>query len=84
MADPTVLITGGTGGLGRAVVESYFNSKLQREEALALRLAKFLGVRSARKLAGRLIPGVAVAFNAVGNERRTRALADRAIRFYGG
>src|SRR5215211_3104500 len=53
-------------------------------EALALRLAKLLGIRSARKLAGRLIPGVAVAFNAVGNERRTRALADRAIRFYGG
>jgi hypothetical protein len=43
-----------------------------------------LGVRSARALAGRLIPGFAIAFNAVGNERRTRALADRAIRFYGG
>ena len=33
---------------------------------------------------GALIPGVAIAFNAVGNERRTRALADKAIRFYGG
>ena len=40
--------------------------------------------RSARKFAGRLIPGVAIAFNAIGNERRTRALADKAIRFYGG
>src|SRR5215218_2246054 len=49
-----------------------------------MRLAKMLGIRSARKLAGRFIPGVAVAFNAIGNERRTRALADRAIRFYGG
>ena len=29
--------------------------------------------RSARKLAGRVIPGVAIVFNAIGNERRTRA-----------
>ena len=71
-------------GVGTTVVEAYIGSKMQREEALALRLAKFLGVRSARKLAGRLIPGVAIAFNAIGNERRTRALADRAMRFYGG
>jgi hypothetical protein len=71
-------------GIGPTIVQAYVGSKMQREEALALRLAKFLGVRSARKLAGRMIPGVAIAFNAVGNERRTRALADRAIRFYGG
>ena len=71
-------------GVGATIVEAYVGSKLQREEALALRLAKFLGVRSARKLAGRIIPGVAIAFNAIGNERRTRQLADKAIRFYGG
>ena len=71
-------------GVGSTLVESYVGSRLQREEALALRLAKVLGVRSARRLAGRLIPGFAIAWNAVGNERRTRALADRAIRFYGG
>jgi hypothetical protein len=71
-------------GIGETVVQAYVGSKLQRDEALALRLAKMLGVRSARKLAGRLIPGIAIAFNAIGNERRTRALADRAIRFYGG
>jgi EcsC family protein len=71
-------------GAGSTMVEAYVGSKLQRQEALALRLAKMLGVRSARKFAGRLIPGVAIAFNAVGNERRTRALADKAIRFYGG
>ena len=71
-------------GIGSTVVEAYVGSKLQRDEALALRLAKMLGVRSARKLAGRVIPGVAIAFNAIGNERRTRALADKAIRFYGG
>ena len=71
-------------GIGATVVEAYIGSKLQRDEALALRLAKLLGIRSARKLAGRFIPGVAIVFNAVGNERSTRALADRAIRFYGG
>jgi hypothetical protein len=71
-------------GVGSTIVESFVGSKLQRDEALALRLAKMLGIRSARKLAGRLIPGVAIAFNAIGNERRTRALADKAIRFYGG
>jgi hypothetical protein len=71
-------------GIGPTVVEAYVGSKLQRDEALALRLAKLVGIRSARKLAGRLIPGVAIVFNSVGNERRTRALADRSIRFYGG
>jgi hypothetical protein len=71
-------------GIGATVVEAYVGSKLQRDEALALRLAKMVGIRSARKLAGRVIPGVAILFNAVGNERRTRALADKAIRFYGG
>jgi hypothetical protein len=71
-------------GIGTTVVEAYVGSKIQREEALALRLAKLVGIRSARKLAGRLIPGIAIVFNSVGNERRTRALADKAIRFYGG
>ena len=71
-------------GVGKTIAESYIGSKLEREEVLAVRLAKMLGQRSARKLAGRLIPFAAVAFNAIGNERTTRALADRAIRFYGG
>jgi EcsC protein family len=71
-------------GIGRTVVESYVGSKLQRDEVLALRLAKLLGLRSVRQLAGRMIPGFAVAWNAFGNERRTRLLADKAIQFYGG
>jgi hypothetical protein len=71
-------------GVGRSVAESYVGSKLQRDEALAARLAKMAGKSAARRFAGRLIPGVAIAFNAIANERDTRALADRAIRFYGG
>ena len=71
-------------GVGKTMVESYVGNRLEREETLALRLARFVGRRAARRLAGRLIPGVAVAFNAIGNERSTRELADRAIAFYGG
>ncbi len=71
-------------GAGKTIAESYVGSRLQRDEALAMRLAKMVGKRTARRFAGRLIPFVAIAFNAVGNERDTRALADRAIRFYGG
>ena len=54
------------------------------EEAIAMRLAKMVGKRTVRRMFGRLIPFAAIAFNAVANERDTRALADRAIRFYGG
>jgi hypothetical protein len=54
------------------------------DEELASRLMRFAGKRMARRYAGKLIPGVAVVINAVGNERDTRALGDRAIAFYGG
>jgi hypothetical protein len=71
-------------GVGRSLVEAYVGSYLQREETLTMRLAKMVGKKTAKRFAGRLIPFIAVAFNAIGNERDTRALADRAIRFYGG
>jgi hypothetical protein len=71
-------------GVGTMMVEAYTGSKLQRDEALAMRLARFVGRRVTRRLAGRLIPFAAIAFNAIGNERETRALADKAIKFYGG
>jgi hypothetical protein len=71
-------------GVGTMMVEAYAGSKVQRDEALAMRLARFVGRRVTRRLAGRLIPFAAIAFNAIGNERETRALADKAIRFYGG
>ena len=71
-------------GIGRTMVEAYVGSKFEREEALAKRLAKMVGASSARHLAVRFIPGIAIVFNAVSNERRTRALAEKAIAFYGG
>ena len=74
-------------GVGRTIAATYVESlphRLQRDEALATRLAKMVGKRTARRMFGRMIPFAAIAFNAVANERDTRALADRAIRFYGG
>ena len=73
-------------GIGRTVAESYVGTKFERgrEQAMLSRLLRFVGKRTANRAARRLIPGVAIAFNAIANERDTRALADKAIRFYGG
>jgi hypothetical protein len=71
-------------GMGATVAEAYVGSKLQRDEALATRLAFMVGKRGMKRMAGRLIPGFAIVFNAVANERDTRRLADRCIKFYGG
>jgi hypothetical protein len=73
-------------GVGKTVAEAYVGAKLERgrERAMLSRLMLFVGKRTAGRAARRLIPGVAIAFNAVANERDTRALADRAIAFYGG
>jgi EcsC family protein len=73
-------------GIGRTVAEAYVGTKIERgrEQAMLSRLLRFVGKRTANRAARRLIPGVAIAFNAIANERDTRALADRAIKFYGG
>ncbi|MEA2295657.1 MAG: hypothetical protein QOE86_3296 [Solirubrobacteraceae bacterium] len=66
----------------RAMAESTLGSA--QSEALARRLTAMLGKRTAKHLLARAVPGFAIVFNAVTNERDTRALADRAIAFYGG
>jgi hypothetical protein len=73
-------------GIGRTVAEAYVGSRLarEREQAMLSRLLRFVGKRTVSRATRRLIPGVAIAFNAFANERDTRELADRAIRFYGG
>jgi hypothetical protein len=73
-------------GIGKTVAEAYVGSKLERgrEQAMLSRLLRFAGKRAATSATRRLIPGVAIAFNAIANERDTRDLADRAARFYGG
>ena len=73
-------------GVGKTVTEAYMGAKIERgrEQAVLSRLLAFVGKRTASRAARRLIPGIGMAFNAVANERDTRALADRAIAFYGG
>jgi hypothetical protein len=73
-------------GAGQHLVTAVAANALagRNDEALAMRLAKMVGRRAVRRVALRFIPGVAIAINAIGNERDTRALADRAIAFYGG
>ena len=71
-------------GLGLTVAEAWIGGKMQRDEAIAYKLAKMVGKSSGKKMAGRMIPGFAIAFNSVSNRRDTNALAKRAIKFYGG
>ncbi len=73
-------------GAGQHVAAAMVGNAMsgRNDEALAIRLAKMVGRRAARRVALRFIPGLAIAINAIGNERDTRALADRAIAFYGG
>jgi hypothetical protein len=73
-------------GVGRTMAEAYVGGHVEagREQAMLTRLLLFVGKRTATRAARRLIPGFAIAFNAVANERETRALADKAIAFYGG
>jgi hypothetical protein len=61
-------------------------SKLDKgtDEKVTEKLMRAAARHGARRLGGRLIPGFAVFFNSIGNERSTRALADDAIGFYGG
>lgn len=70
-------------GLGRSIAAAYVDKRMSaQDEALVGRLLRFVGRRAANRVAGRLIPGVAIFVNAVGNERNTRALADRAMDYY--
>ena len=71
-------------GAGRSVASAMIGSRLDQDEALATRLARMVGKHAVKRLGARLIPGLAIALNAIGNERDTRALADRAAKFYGG
>ncbi len=73
-------------GMGKTVAEAYIGDRLtrEREQAILSRLLRFVGKRTATRAARRLIPGIGMIFNAAANERDTRTLADKAIRFYGG
>lgn len=73
-------------GLGGSLAGAYVDQRLRKgnDEALASRLVRMVAKKGGQRLAGRAIPGVASLFSAVQNESDTKALADEAIRFYGG
>jgi hypothetical protein len=74
-------------GTGRRIAHAYVERELRgsgRDAAVLDNLLRFTGKRAVRSIAGRMIPGFAILFNAASNERETRALADRARRFYKG
>jgi hypothetical protein len=71
-------------GAGVSVAAAYVGTKISSNEAGVARLALMVGKSSGKKMAGRMIPGFAIAFNSVANRRDTNALAKRAIAFYGG
>jgi hypothetical protein len=71
-------------GVGRPIAIAYAQRSFgAADRALVARLARMVGRETTQRVAGRFIPGVASVLNAVTNERDTRALANRAIRFYG-
>jgi hypothetical protein len=71
-------------GAGKTVAEHYIGSKLQRDEALTSKLVKMVSKSGTKKLAGKMIPGFAIAYSSVSNRRDTNALGKRAVAFYGG
>ena len=73
-------------GAGGPLAVSATTRKLEQgnEARLTERLMRAGAKHGGRRLGGKLIPGFAIFANSIGNERSTRALADDAIRFYGG
>ena len=51
-------------------------------EALATKLIVMVGKKTGKSIAGRMIPGFAIAYNAVANRRDTNRLGKRAVAFY--
>ena len=56
----------------------------RRNDALHLRLAKYIAKRLARRYAGRLIPFIGAPLGAIQNGGVTKDLGRRALNFYGG
>ena len=71
-------------GVGRTVAEQYVGGRLAGDQKLLARLTKLTMRKGASRLAGKAIPGFAIAFNALTNESETRAFGKEVQRFYGG
>ena len=72
-------------GLDRPLAVHYADRRIgSTDNQLVWRLTQMAGKEAAQRLGGRVVPGLASILNATTNERATRALGDRAFRFYGG
>jgi hypothetical protein len=71
-------------GADKTIAEAWVGTRLSREEALYSSLARMAGRAATRRILGRAIPGFAIAANALGNARDTKALGRRATSFYAG
>ena len=73
-------------GASGPLASAYVGRQLDRstDAKVTERLMRAAAGHGARRFGGKLIPGFAILVNSIGNERSTRALADDAIRFYGG
>lgn len=73
-------------GAGRriatALVARRLTGRRSKDRAAVRRMAQMAGKRLGPRVGARMVPGFAALFNAVVNERDTRALGDRAIDFY--
>jgi len=71
-------------GVGSRTAIALVEKRMNGDEALTTRLARMVGQRTGPRLGGKLVPGLAIAVNAIGNGGDTKELADRAVLFYGG
>lgn len=71
-------------GIGPTIAETLAGKHLDGNGDLRKKLMNFLGHKAAKRLGGKVIPGFAVFYSAIDNERETRKLADKTARFYSG
>jgi hypothetical protein len=71
-------------GVGSRTAIALVEKRMNGDEALTSRLTRMVGQSTGKRLGGKLVPGLAIAVNAIGNGGDTKELADRAVRFYGG
>ena len=57
-------------------------SAIATNDALHLRLAKYIAKRMARRYAGRLIPFIGAPLGAIQNGSVTKQLGERALKYY--
>lgn len=70
---------------GPSIATTMLDKTRETDQSQAVsRLTRMIGGKGAERIAQKAIPGFAAIFNAYGNEKETRRLAERAMKFYGG